>query len=1073
MKSKKLKNVGELELLRDKIDKKKDPKKPCITLCGGTGCLASGGQKVAETFNELIKKKGLEKKVTFKITGCHGFCEHGPLIVIHPEEIFYHRVTPEDVEAILSETILKHKVVERLLYVDPVTEKKITYEKDVPFYNKQMRILFGNNGILDPTSIDEYIGVNGYKALGKVLSSVTPDEIIDIVKKSGLQGRGGAGFPTGFKWDFCRKAKGTVKYIVCNADEGDPGAYMNRSLMEGNPHSVLEGMLIGAFAIGASEGFIYIRHEYPLAMKTLMTAMRQMREYGLLGKNILGTGFNFDIKIVPGAGAFVCGEETALIASIEGKKGEPRQRPPFPAQKGIWGKPTNINNAETWANIPLIINNGPEWFQGIGTEGSKGTKIFSLVGKINNTGLVEIPMGMTLKEMIYDIGGGIPRNKKFKAIQTGGPSGGCIPKELLDLPIDYKKLAEAGSIMGSGGMVVMDEDTCMVDVAKYFLGFLQEESCGKCLTCREGIERLLEIVTDITEGRGKMSDLDLLKELGNVVKEASMCGLGQTAPNSVLSTLRYFYDEYEQHIKYKRCPAVVCKEIISSPCQHTCPIGTEVPLYVSLIAQGRFEEAYNVIAKDNPLPSICARVCSHPCEGKCQAGKFGDPIAIRALKRFATDYAMKRNLRHMPDMQSPKKEKVAIIGSGPAGLTAGYYLALQGYKVTIFESLPVLGGALSICIPEYRLPKSILRHDIENIQRLGVEIRNNVTVGKDISFEELRRTYQAIFIATGARKSIRLGIPNEDAEGVLYSMEFLRDVSLGKKVSVGSRIGIVGGGNAAVDAARMASRISSFEEATFSAAIDAAGMASRMKGFEEATLIYRRTRAEMPAFEEEVRACMDERIKMQFLTAPKRILAKNGKVTGLECIRMKMGERDETGRKRPIPIENSEFTIKLDTLIIAIGEQPDLSFLDNIEGYTLGRGNTLKADAELYTTGIPGVFAGGDVVTGPNTVIEAMSSGKVVAGLIGKYLQGKPVEREYKFTRPSMYVKPIELSEEEVAQAKRPAMECRPADKRSHNFEEVELGLCVDAAVKESRRCLRCDLETEEGKKQFEQTEGK
>ncbi|MFO7618556.1 MAG: FAD-dependent oxidoreductase [Thermoplasmata archaeon] len=1069
---KRLKNCNELEKLRKSIADKRNPDKTCITICGGTGCLALGVSGVITAFEREIKNRKLGAKVDFKITGCPGFCERGPLVVIEPENIFYQMVKEEDVADIISLTVLKGKLIDRLLYVDSETGEKIVHESDVPFYKKQKRLLLANNSRIDPNVIEDYLAIGGYTALGKVLGGMKPEDVIDTIKKSGLQGRGGAGFPTGLKWDFCRKAKGEPKYIVCNADEGDPGAYMNRSLLEGNPHSVLEGMLIGAYAIGASEGIIYIRHEYPLATKTIKIAMGQMRKLGLLGKNILGSGFDFDIKIVPGAGAFVCGEETALIASIEGKKGEPKQRPPFPAQSGIWGKPTNINNVETWANISLIINNGPEWFQGIGTEGSKGTKIFSLVGKINNTGLVEIPMGMTLKEMIYDIGGGIPKDKKFKAVQTGGPSGGCIPKELLDLPIDYKKLAEAGSIMGSGGMVVMDEDTCMVDVAKFFLGFLQEESCGKCLTCREGIERLLEIITDITEGRGKMSDIDLLRELGTVVKEASMCGLGQTSPNSVLSTLRYFLDEYEQHIKYKRCPAVVCKEIISSPCQHVCPIGTEVPLYVSLIAHGRFEEAYNVIAKDNPLPSICARVCSHLCEGKCQAGKFGDAIAIRALKRFATDYAMKRNLRYTPEKGKPKKERVAIIGSGPAGLTAGYYLALQGYKVTIFESLPILGGALALCIPEYRLPRAILRHDIENIQRLGVDIKNNVTVGKDISFEQLQKEYQAIFIATGARKSIKLGIPNEDAEGVYYSMEFLRDTSLGKKVNIGSRIGIIGGGNAAVDAARMASRISSFEEATFSAVMDAAGMVSRMKGFEEATLIYRRTQSEMPAFEEEVRACMDERIKMQFLTAPKRILVKDGKVAGLECIRMKMGDRDDTGRKRPIPIENSEFIIELDTLIIAIGEQPDLSFLDNAEGYVVGKGNTLKVDKELFTTGIPGVFAGGDVATGPNTVIEAMASGKVVAGLIDKYLQGKPVEREYEFTRPSMYIEPVELSEEEVAQAKRPAMECRPADERSHTFEEVELGLTTDAAVREARRCLRCDLETEEGKKQFEKKEG-
>ena len=560
---KKFTDNEDLKELRNSIISKKNSNVPCITLCSGTGCLASGSRELTEAFRNELIKRNLESQVNIRTTGCHGFCEHGPLVVIHPTGIFYHNVKLEDVEEIISKTIINGEVVDRLLYIDPTTGKKIIFEKEVPFYKKQMRILFGNNGVIDPTIIEEYLGVGGYSALGKVLCGMEPEEVIEEIKKSGLRGRGGAGFPTGFKWDFCRKAKGDVKYIVCNADEGDPGAYMNRSLLEGNPHSVLEGMLIGAYAIGASYGYVYVRHEYPLAVKNIKAAINDIKNCGLLGKNILGTNFNLDLEVITGAGAFVCGEETALIASIEGKKGEPRQRPPFPAQKGIWGKPTNINNVETWANIPQIIDNGAGWFSKIGSEKSKGTKIFSLVGNINNTGLVEVPMGITLREMVYSIGGGIPNGKEFKAIQTGGPSGGCIPKELLDLPIDYEKLTEAGSIMGSGGMVVMDNDTCMVDFAKYFLGFLLEESCGKCLTCREGIERMLEIVTDITEGKGKEEDVELLRSLAEVVKDASMCGLGQTAPNPVLSTLRYFEDEYLAHIRDKKCSAGVCRALIS------------------------------------------------------------------------------------------------------------------------------------------------------------------------------------------------------------------------------------------------------------------------------------------------------------------------------------------------------------------------------------------------------------------------------------------------------------------------------------------------------------------------------
>lgn len=553
-------NVREFESHSQKLRKAREDASQMgrIIISSGTCGLAKGSSAVADALKKALKDHKLENKVELRITGCHGFCQVEPVVIVQPENIFYQDVEPKDAEEIITETIINKKVIDRLLYTDPQTGKKALYENDIPFYKKQRKNLMGLNALVDPTKIEDYLSIGGYTALSKVLTSMSPEEVITVVKTSGLRGRGGAGFPAGLKWEIARKAQGDIKYVVCNADEGDPGAYMNRSLLEGNPHLVLEGLLIGAYAIGACEGFIYVRHEYPLAVKNVMNAVEQMRKYGLLGKNILGTDFSFDIRVVIGAGAFVCGEETALMASIEGRKGEPRQRPPFPAQRGIGGRPTNINNVETWANISLIINNGAAWFSSVGTERSKGTKIFSLVGKINNTGLVEVPMGITLREMIYDIGGGIPDDKSFKAIQTGGPSGGCIPADLLDLPVDYEKLKEVGSIMGSGGLVVMDEDTCMVDTARYFLEFLQEESCGKCLTCREGIERMLEIVTDITQGKGKEEDLQTLWELGNLVKDTSMCGLGQTVPNPLLSTLRYFEEEYLTHILDKKCPAGVC-----------------------------------------------------------------------------------------------------------------------------------------------------------------------------------------------------------------------------------------------------------------------------------------------------------------------------------------------------------------------------------------------------------------------------------------------------------------------------------------------------------------------------------
>ncbi|MBI4722329.1 MAG: 4Fe-4S binding protein [Candidatus Stahlbacteria bacterium] len=544
--------------------------KTCITICYGTGCRAGGCEKVGDVLRDELNKQGLKDKVDIKTTGCHGFCEKGPIIVIRPKDIFYQRVKPEDVPEIISETIIKGNIIDHLLYTDPATGKKITYEHEVPFYKKQKRIIFGNNGYIDPKSIDDYIAIEGYSALSRALFEMTPEEIIRIIKQSGLRGRGGGGFPTGVKWETCKNAKGNIKYIICNADEGDPGAFMDRSLLEGNPHSVLEGMIIGGYAIGSNEGYIYVRKEYPLAVETLNIAINKAREYGLLGQDIMGSGFDFDIEIHRGAGAFVCGESTALMASLEGRVGEPRAKYIHTVEHGLWDKPSNLNNVETWANVPVIVVRGANWFTKIGTGdvsnnpwgGSKGTKIFSLVGKINNTGLVEVPMGMRLREIIYDIGGGIPGGKKFKAVQTGGPSGGCLPDSLLDLPVDFDELTKVGSMMGSGGMIVMDENTCMVDIAKYFIDFLKGESCGKCVPCREGIRNMLDILTNITEGKGKENDIELLKELGEWMQESALCALGTSAPNPVLSTLRYFQAEYDAHIKDKRCPAGVCKSLI-------------------------------------------------------------------------------------------------------------------------------------------------------------------------------------------------------------------------------------------------------------------------------------------------------------------------------------------------------------------------------------------------------------------------------------------------------------------------------------------------------------------------------
>jgi NADH-quinone oxidoreductase subunit F len=577
-----LKSPEELEVFRKQIleEKKKGKGKRRVILCTGTGCRGAGALRVLDAFQKEVDGTS---NIEIKTTCCHGFCEKGPIAIIEPQGVFYQHLSSEEVPRIVTNTLENGELIEKFLYKNPTTDELIPYEKDIPFYKKQMRLVFGHNRHIDPTRIEDYLAIGGYKALVKALFDMSPEEIIEEVKRSGLRGRGGGGFPAGKKWESCREAEGDSKYAICNCDEGDPGAYMDRSLMEGNPHRVLEGMIIGAHAIGAYEGYVYVRNEYPLAVQNVEIALRQAEELGLLGKDILGSGFDFTIKISRGGGAFVAGESTALMASIEGYVAEPRAKHIHTVQSGLWERPTNLNNVETWANVPLIIEKGADWYSNIGTKGSKGTKIFSLVGKINNTGLIEVPMGMTLREIIYDIGGGIPDGKKFKAVQTGGPSGGCIPEELLDLPVDFDELTMVGSMMGSGGMIVMDESTCMVDVAKYFTNFLRDESCGKCTSCREGTQRMYEILNDITNGMGKEGDIELLEELGWVTTETSLCGLGQTASNPVLSTIRYFRGEYEAHIKDKRCPAGVCKELISyhidpelcigcRKCKKECPV---------------------------------------------------------------------------------------------------------------------------------------------------------------------------------------------------------------------------------------------------------------------------------------------------------------------------------------------------------------------------------------------------------------------------------------------------------------------------------------------------------------------
>ena len=1034
-----LANAEQLNELREKLAGAVKVDMTYVSICAGTGCHACGCRPVANQFKKLFAERGLEEKYQLKTTGCHGFCERGPVVVIKPQGIFYQQMKPEDVEEVIEKTLEKGEVVHRLLYRHPQTGEEIVREEDVPFYKYQQRIVFADNGRLDPHDIEDYIRLGGYQALTKALFEMTPEGVIDAVKQSGLRGRGGAGFPTGLKWEFCRKSPGNDKFIVCNADEGDPGAYMDRSVLEGNPHSVIEGMIIGGYATGANEAYVYVRDEYPLAVENLTFAIGEAKKRGLLGHNILGSDHTFNVKISRGGGAFVCGEETALIASLEGRVGEPRPRPPYPAVSGLWNKPTNVNNVETWANVPHIIRKGPDWFASIGTKNSKGTKIFSLVGKINNTGLVEVPMGFKLSDIIYNIGGGIPKGKKFKAVQTGGPSGGCIPAKMINLTIDYEELAKVDSIMGSGGLIVMDESTCMVDLARYFLEFLKEESCGKCVPCREGIDRSLEVLNRICAGEGTPEDIPLLEELATTIQDFSLCGLGQTAPNPLLSTIRHFRNEYEEHIKQKRCNAAVCNSIISSPCQHTCPIDTKAPVYIAQIAHGDFEAAWKTISMDNPLPGICGRVCHHPCERKCRAGDGGDAISIRGLKRFVTDYARQKQLTPAGGNGHPKRaERIAIVGAGPAGLACGQRLALKGFGVTVFESLPVPGGMLVAGIPQYRLPRGVVEQEVEMIRALGVKIQCNKKLGKDFTIDDLtKQGYKAVFLATGAHRSMPLGVVGEDAEGVMKSMEFLTDVNVNGRKAIGKRVAVVGGGNSAVDAARVA---------------------WRLPGCEKVTIIYRRTRAEMPAFREEVDAAIEEGIEIHFLANPVKVHIDQGQIKAIDCIQMKLGDFDSSGRRRPVPLEGSEFRIDVDTLITAIGERPDTSYIEENAGPALTDWDSIKVNGETMETSIPGVFAGGDAVTGPNTVIDAISAGQRAAESIERWVDGAPLERTYEVTKPYMHVDAVTVPDEEMMDSHRMHAEEVPVSERAGSFGEIVPPLTEDEAMKEARRCLRCDL---------------
>jgi NADH-quinone oxidoreductase subunit F len=1038
----KLSSIGQLEWLRNSILSRKEEGITQVHVCM-TGCRAYGAAGVLEALNDETKSQGLSKQVEIRATGCHGFCAKAPVVAIEPMGVQYQEVEPTDAVEIVAQTLKRKQLIDRLAYRAPKTFQPIFYRNQIPFYAKQERRVLANCGRIDPTNIEHYIAAGGYQALVKALSKLTPDQVIAEVQAAKLRGRGGAGFPTGLKWKFARQAEGRPKYVVCNADEGDPGAFMDRAILEGDPHAVVEGMLLGAYSMGSEYGFIYVREEYPIAIDHLTIAIEQAKELGLLGENILGTGTNFDLSLRLGAGAFVCGEETALMASIEGQRGMPRARPPFPAQAGIDGKPTNINNVETWANVPLIVKNGADWYGEVGTPDSKGTKIFSLAGKVINTGLVEVPIGSTVKDVIFDIGGGIPKGRAFKAVQMGGPAGGCVPPQFLNLAIDYDTIQRIGAIMGSGGMVVMDENNCMVEIARFFLSFTQSESCGKCAPCRLGTTQLLEILTRITHGEGRLEDIDTIRDLGDTMSEASLCGLGQASPKPALSTLKYFLKEFEDHIQEHRCAGAVCDSMVISACQHACPAGIDVPNYVAAVAEGDYAKSVEIIRERNPFPAVCGRICIHPCEYKCRRGELDQPVAIRALKRLASDWYFKNIGPQRDPFPVIRKEKVAVVGAGPAGLTCAYFLAKMGYQITVFEAESVAGGMLGIAVPEFRLPRQVIEEEIQYIENCGVEIRYNSPIDAKHTFNDLlSEGYSAVFIAAGAQASKRIGIPgeDEDLEGLYYGLEFLSEVRGGKEVPLSGKTVIIGGGNVAVDVARTALR----------------------SGARDAHIFCLEPRDEMPAWEQDVDEALDEGIVINTEASPSRITQQEGRVTGIEFTRCVCVFDDEGCFNPTCDLDDTSF-VDADNVIISIGQAADMSFLDADSQLERELWGTLVVDTNTLATNVPGVFAGGDFTTGPTFVIRAIASGRRAAIAINKFLTGDdspvyiPDEKSARHTATG-----LALDEESTEDKPRVEVEFEDAGQRIKDFREVEKGFTEEEGRREAVRCLRCDLEKEE-----------
>ena len=1043
-----IQDIGTFSAVREAGMSKLLPSRPRVGVGMGTCGAGNGAEGVYHAFAEGIDHQGRDVKLV--PVGCFGFCAEEPLVNVRlPGKplVILRKVEASDVRRILDDialgTVPENLALCKIEEWDHLTTHvqygseypKIPLWQEVPFFKPQKKIVLRNCGLISPDDIEEYIGIGGYQALYKVLIDANPEMVIEQIKASRLRGRGGAGFLTGLKWEFLRKAAGDRKYLICNADEGDPGAYMNRNEIEGDPHALLEGMIIGGYVTGATEGIVYVRAEYPLAVHRLTRAIEQARASGVLGDNIMGRGFKFDIRLVEGAGAFVCGEETALIASLEGHAGRPRPRPPFPAQKGLWSSPTNINNVETWYNIAPIVYKGPAWFGETGSAKSAGTKVFSLVGKVTNTGLVEMPLGTPLKTFIYDVGGGGANGRHVKSVQTGGPSGGCIPQEMFETAVDYETLAQIGSIMGSGGMVVMDEDNCMVDVARYFIEFTHSESCGKCIPCRVGLDQSLRILNAFTRGRAVEADLDHLDEMGRMIRDTSLCGLGQTAPNPLLTTMRHFRHEFEDHIRAKRCRAGVCEDLALSPCENSCPLHMNIPRFLQLYKEGRLEEAFEAVVLDNPLPASTGRVCQHPCDDRCRRHSIDESVNMREVHRFIADSIYQSDrfdalVERIAARKLPATErKVAVVGGGPTGLVAAFYLAMLGHAVTLYESNPEPGGMLRYALPEYRLPREVVYREIELIRRMGVNFKCGVAVGTDITLSDLDYQYNAVFLGIGTWKESWVYLAGTELRGVLPALIFLESVAKEEPANLGRKVVVIGGGNAAIDSARTALRMGS-----------------------EVKVIYRREKKDMPAIKEETDAARHEGVKFVFLATPHRIVGdENGNVKAIELVKTRLGEFDASGRRRPVSTDEI-IRFECDSVILAVGESVDMDFV-RASGLRIKENGTLEVDRYTLETSRSKFYAGGDLITGASNVSNSMGYGKKAARNIDKRLMGggrwESLQPEFSYS---------DVVPEQPSKSGRHGTFELPAAERAEGFAETMIGLSPAEAQDEAGRCLRCDI---------------